>query len=109
LPNLERLSTAQSTIAVHACFPHGRRTAQRERWLQFRSGDRWRLIVLVKKYRPDLSIHTIATPPSGPGVVRKLGACSRLIADNPGRVRAEFMALDYSYLEKDRAAQLVPE
>jgi methyltransferase family protein len=104
--NLERLSTAESTILVHDCFPHDRRTAQRERLQSFWSGDIWRLIVLLKKYRPDLSIHTIATPPTGLGVVRNLDPSSRFIADNLGRLCAEFMALDYSYLEKDRATKL---
>jgi len=104
--NLERLSTAQLPILVHGCFPHDRRTAQRERMRVFWSGDIWRLIVLLKKYRPDLSIYTIATPPTGLGVVRNLNPFSRFIADNLGRLRAEFMALDYSYLDKDRAAKL---
>jgi len=104
--HLERLSTAQSTILVHDCFPHDRRTAQRERLWGFWSGDIWRLIVLLKKYRPDLSIHTIATPPTGLAVVRNLDPSSRFIADNLGRLCAEFMALDYSYLDKDRAAKL---
>ena len=104
--NLERLSTAQSTILVHDCFPHDRRTAQRERLWGFWSGDIWRLIVLLKKYRADLSIHTIAAPPTGLAVVRNLDPSSRFIADNLGRLCAEFMALDYSYLDKDRAAKL---
>src|SRR5207302_7216211 len=81
-------------------------TAQRERLWGFWSGDIWRLIVLLKKYRPDLSIHTIATPPTGLAVVRNLDPSSRFIADNLGRLCAEFMALHYSYLEKDRAAKL---
>ena len=86
--------------------PHDRRTAQRERLWGFWSGDIWRLIVLLKKYRADLSIHTIAAPPTGLAVVRNLDPSSRFIADNLGRLCAEFMALDYSYLDKDRAAKL---
>lgn len=104
--NLERLCTPQSTILIDDCFPHDRRTAQRERVESYWTGDVWRLIVLLKKYRPDLSIHTIAAPPSGLCVVRNLDPASRFIADNLARLCEELMALDYAYLEKDRAGKL---
>jgi hypothetical protein len=104
--NLERLSATGATILIHDCFPHDRRTAERERQTVFWSGDIWRLIVLLKKYRPDLSIHTIATPPTGLAIVRNLDPSSRFIAENLERLCDEFLALDYSYLAKDRAGKL---
>jgi tetratricopeptide (TPR) repeat protein len=104
--NLEPLCGPQSVILIHDCFPHDRRTALRERVLPFWSGDVWRLLVLLKKYRPDLSIHTIATPPTGLAVVRNLNPASRFIAGNLERLTREFMALDYAYLESDRSAKL---
>jgi hypothetical protein len=104
--NLERWCTPQSTIMLDDCFPHDRRTALRERVHTFWSGDVWKVVVLLKKHRPDLSIHTIATPPTGLCIVRKLDPSSRLLADNFERLREEFMALDYSFLEKDRAGKL---
>ena len=104
--NLERLCGPESTILIHDCFPHNRLTAQRERVLTFWTGDVWRLVVLLKKYRPDLSIHTIATPPTGLCMVRGLDASSRFLQENFPRLCAEFLALDYSFLEKDRAAEL---
>src|SRR5207248_918510 len=79
---------------------------QRERDSIFWSGDVWKLIVLLKKYRPDLSLHVVAAPPTGVCLVRKLDPASRFLAENYERLSAEFMALDYSYLEKDRAAKL---
>lgn len=104
--HLEPLCSPRSTILVHDCFPHDRRTAQRERQVAFWTGDVWRLIVLLKRHRPDLSIHTVATPPSGLAIVRNLDPGSTLIADNFDRLCAELMALDYGYLEKGRAAKL---
>ena len=62
--------------------------------------------MLLKKYRPDLSIHTVATPPTGMCVVRNLDPGSRFIADNLQRLVEEFMQLDYGYLEKQRAKKL---
>ena len=80
--NLERLCTPHSTILVHDCYPLDRQTADRERTTLFWSGDIWRLILLLKKYRPDLEINVIAAPPTGLGVIRNLDPASRVIADN---------------------------
>ena len=104
--NLERLSLPGSTILVHDCFPHDRRTAQRERETAFWSGDIWRLVLLLKKYRRDLSIHTIAAPPTGLLMIRKLDPSSSFIADNLEQLCEEFMRLDYGLLNKDRAGKL---
>lgn len=104
--NLERLCHSGSTILIHDCFPHDRTTSARERTTHFWSGDVWRLVVLLKKYRPDLSIHTIATPPTGLGMVRNLDPGSEVLAKNISQITAEFMRLDYKFLQKDRAAAL---
>ena len=104
--NLERLSTPESTILIDDVFPHDRTTARRERTTAFWSGDVWRVVVLLKKHRPDLQVHVVASPPTGLAVVRNLDPSSRVIADNLERLCAEFMALDYSYLDQDRAAKL---
>lgn len=104
--NLERLCTPQSTILIDDCFPHDRRTAERERFDGFWSGDVWKVVVLLKKYRPDLSIHTVAAPPTGMCVVRNLDPGSRFIADNLQRLVDEFTKLDYGYLEKQRGKKL---
>lgn len=104
--NLERYCTPQSTIVFDDCFPHDRRTAMRERVVHFWTGDVWKVVVLLKKYRPELSIHTIAAPPSGVCLVRNLDPASTVIGDNLRRLVDEFMALDYGVLEKDRAGKL---
>lgn len=104
--NLERLCSRDSTILVHDCFPHDRKTAQRERETLFWSGDIWRLIVLLKKYRRDLQINTIAAPPTGLTVIRHLDPSSRFISENLERLCEEFLKLDYRFLQKERADKL---
>jgi len=64
------------------------------------------VVVLLKKYRPELSIHTVATPPTGMCIVRNLDPGSRFIADNLPRLLDEFGKLDYGYLEKGRGKKL---
>jgi Methyltransferase domain len=104
--NVERCSGPESTIVLDDCFPRDRRTAERTRTTTFWSGDVWKVVVLLKKYRPELRIHTVAAPPTGVCIVRGLDPASRFIADNLARLTDEFMALDYAYLEKDRAGKL---
>jgi tetratricopeptide (TPR) repeat protein len=104
--NLERYGTRDSTILIHDCYPLDRETADRDRHHVFWSGDTWRLIVLLKKYRPDLSIHTIGTPPTGLGLVRNLDPGSSSLLERYDRLYEEFLSLDYSYLDEDKAGKL---
>jgi tetratricopeptide (TPR) repeat protein len=104
--NVERLATPQSTILIHDVYPLDRVTAERERRRNFWSGDIWRLIVLLKKVRPDLSVHTIATAPTGLALVRNLDPGSRLLFERHDALCREFLALDYSWLEGDMAGKL---
>lgn len=104
--NLERHCTRDSTILVHDCYPLDRETARRDGSPPFWSGDIWRLIVLLKKYRPDLALHTIGAPPTGLALVRNLDPGSRFLSENHDRLCAEFLALDYAYLDDDKAGKL---
>lgn len=104
--HIEKLCTPQSTILIHDCYPFDRRSAERERQATFWSGDIWRLVLLLKKYRPELRIHTIATAPTGLGVVRGLDPSSRVLEQNIEAIVAEFMALDYAVLDGDKAGML---
>jgi len=104
--NLERYSAADSTILIHDCYPLDRETADRERHRDFWSGDIWRLIVLLKKYRPDLAVHTIGTAPTGLALVRNLDPGSRLLLERHDQLYEEFLSLDYAYLDDDMAGKL---
>jgi hypothetical protein len=104
--NLERCCTRESTILLHDCYPRDRETAERTQTQTFWSGDIWRLVVLLKKYRPDLAIHTLGAPPTGLGVVRNLDPGSRFLAENHERLCEEFLALDYSHLDRHKARKL---
>lgn len=104
--NLERYGTRDSTILIHDCYPLNRETAERDRRHVFWSGDIWRMIVLLKRYRPDLAIYTIGTPPTGLGLIRNLDPGSRFLLEHHDRLYKEFLSLDYSYLDEDMAGKL---
>lgn len=104
--NLERYCTRGSTVLIHDCYPLDRETSRRGGSPPFWSGDIWRLIVLLKKYRTDLAVHTIGAPPTGLGLVRNLDPGSRFLSENHDQLCQEFLALDYSYLDDDKSGKL---
>ena len=104
--NIERHCTSRSTILIHDCYPLSRHTAERERRTSFWSGDIWRLILLLRKYRPDLSVKVIGTSPTGLGVVRGLDPGSNVLREKYDAIVGEFLALDYSVLEADKPGML---
>jgi len=104
--HLERWSERASTILIHDCYPLDRETAERERRRAFWSGDIWRLILLLKKHRPDLSIHTIGTAPTGLAVVRNLDPRSTLLRERHDELCREFLAVDYAAIEDDMPGKL---
>lgn len=103
---VERLARPGATVLLHDCYPLDERTAERTRSTVFWSGDCWRLVLALKKHRPDLTIHTIATAPTGLAVVRNLDPGSRVLAGRMPEVVAEFLAVGYDALEPDKAGML---
>ena len=108
--NLERHCAPDATILVHDCFPLDEISAARERTTAFWSGDVWRALLALKKWRPDLALHTVGAPPTGLGVIRRLDPASRVLAENLDRICAEFRAVGYETIagRKSEALNLVP-
>src|SRR5574341_306737 len=104
--NLERFCTRDSTILIDDCYPLNRETAERDRRREFWSGDIWRLVLLLKKHRPELAIQIVATPPCGLTIVRGLDPDSRFLREHHDRLCQEFLAVDYAFLEDDMAGKL---
>jgi tetratricopeptide (TPR) repeat protein len=104
--NLERHCARDSTNLVHDCHPLDRETAERDQHSVFWSGDIWRLVVLLRKYRPELAVHTIGTPPTGLRLVRNLDPGSCFLLEHYDRLYEEFLSLDHSCLDQDMAVKL---
>jgi hypothetical protein len=104
--NLEPLCAPDSLIFVHDCYPIDARSAAREQTTAFWSGDIWRLIVLLKRHRPDLSIHTIATAPTGLGLITHLNPASSDLRRNLPALIVEGMASELGSIEADKATAL---
>jgi len=104
--NLEKFCSPASTILVHDAYPLDRVTAARERTTQIWSGDVWKLILCLKKYRPELRISTVDVPPTGLAIIRGLDPISTILPSRLDSLYAEFIPCDYSQLEPAKAQQL---
>jgi hypothetical protein len=104
--NVEKHCSPRSTVLIHDCFPLNRLTAERERQSLFWSGDIWRLILALRKYRPDLSVNVIAASPTGLGMVRRLDPRSKVLSDRYEDIVREYLAMDYSVLDADKPGML---
>jgi methyltransferase family protein len=104
--NLEQYCVSTSTCLVHDCYPLDERTSGRDRVTEFWTGDVWKLILCLKKYRPDIDVHTVAAGPTGLAVIRRLDPKSRILRDRMDSICDEFASLPYSALHGDKAGQL---
>ena len=104
--NVERACSRGSVILMHDCYPLDERTAQREQVTGFWSGDIWRLLLLLRTHRPDLTVRTIATPPTGLGIVLNPDPTSRVLAERLDELIAEYLAESYGVLGARKAEAL---
>lgn len=82
---------ARSLILLHDCMPLNPRMALRQ-WLpggptegettNFWTGDVWKLLPILKEYRPDLRIHMLDCPPTGLVAISRVDPASRVLADS---------------------------
>ncbi|MFY2860302.1 class I SAM-dependent methyltransferase [Mycobacterium sp. THU-M104] len=80
----------RSLILLHDCVPLNPRMALRQ-WLPgdpsekdtagMWTGDVWKLLPILKKYRPDLRLHVLDCPPTGLVAVTRVDPASHVLAD----------------------------
>jgi tetratricopeptide (TPR) repeat protein len=93
--NVERCSTSKTIIMLHDCLPLNAETSSRVRQTIFWSGDTWKIIPCLKKYRPDLEIFTIETFPTGLAVVGNLDPDSKVLEENYEEIVSSFINMNF--------------
>lgn len=105
----EKLSGTDSVIAMHDCIPMTHIAAERH-WDQKATGawtgDVWKLVPILKKYRPDLTIDVIDCPPSGLTVVTNLDPKNDALDRHYDEIMKDFMDLS---LEEYGEEKLITE
>ena len=99
-PREGRPRRRQDSSVIHDCIPFDRNTSTRK-ITPFWSGDVWKVIYCLKKYRPDLNCHTIATSPTGLGLITGLNPESTTLDDKYYEIVSEFLDMTYDDVAKD--------
>ncbi|KPQ39006.1 MAG: Tetratricopeptide repeat/TPR repeat/Methyltransferase domain [Phormidium sp. OSCR] len=88
---VEQASHRQTVIAFHDTLPLDKITARRDRITRFWSGDVWKIVPILKMYRPDLKIFTIATKPTGLTCVTNLDPASKILSKQYHEIITEYL------------------
>lgn len=102
--NTERHCHAQSAILLHDCVPttseivrreqNGPREAAFDVMPRAWAGDVWKLMPILRRYRPDLKITAFDATPTGLVFVTRLDPASTVLRDRYEDIVAEFMEAD---------------
>ncbi len=102
--NSEKFGGRDSIIALHDCMPIdiAMTLSKAERaatpfpvvYPNFWAGDVWRVVPILMKYRPDLSIHCMDAHPTGLVLITNLDSTSTVLADNYDEIVKEMQGME---------------
>jgi hypothetical protein len=92
--NVERHATPTSVVVFDDMFPRTADEAARERHTKAWTGDVYKVMTVLREYRPDLICLRVGTEPTGLLVVIGLDPTSTALADNYDRIVAEHVRPD---------------
>ncbi len=96
--NTEKHCHQKSLIILHDCLPGTFEMTNREhkpamlnkRYTNYWTGDVWKMLPILKKYRPDLKIAYIDCPPTGLAVISNCDPMSAVLETNYLSIVEEF-------------------
>ncbi|MEZ5165389.1 MAG: class I SAM-dependent methyltransferase [Acidimicrobiales bacterium] len=97
--NVERNADPDGIILVHDCLPIDARTAARDRKTVVWSGDVWKVVVALRRHRPDLTVTTVDVAPTGLAIISGLDPTNSLLHDDYDAIVEELAGLEYDDLE----------
>ena len=102
--NAERHMSSGGTILMHDCVPFSAAGARRDwdqRATRSWTGDVWKILPILREYRPDLTVRTFDTPPSGLVVVTGLDPDNRVLDEKRDEIVNRFMSLEFAEFGHD--------
>lgn len=96
--NTEKCCHRESLIVLHDCMPPTFEMTNREfkpaminkKYTNYWTGDVWKILPILERYRPDIRITYIDCPPSGLAVLTNLNPDSRVLDDNYQHIIEEY-------------------
>jgi hypothetical protein len=104
--NVEAACGPDSVVLIDDTNPPDEASASRERITNIWAGDIWKVVVCLRRYRPDLTVTTIDVAPTGVTVVRGLDPESKVLPSRYDELCAEFVEMTYGELAVDQAGAL---
>ena len=98
---MERFASPSSLYILHDTFPVEPGVASRQERNNFWAGDVWKVIPILKAYRPDLVLQTLPIFPTGITLISQMDPTSTILSGNYDTIVKEFMDLPYEYLQSD--------
>jgi len=100
--NIERLCEQHSLVAIHDCLPLNEIMTNRDQDLaqelgagtayeKWWTGDVWKLIPILQKFRPDLRLIAVDAPPTGLLLITGLDPSSTVLQDRYLEILQEFL------------------
>ena len=106
--NFERCSHTNSVVVLHDCLLTDLIMTSREfRWGGW-TGDVWKILPLLAKYRPDLRIFLLDCPPTGLVICQNLNADSKILKDHYAEIMDEFSTLELDDVGLVRLRSIFP-
>ncbi len=77
--NVEKISGTNTVVVIDDVFPNEIQQASRERHTKVWTGDVWKILPILKKYRPDLCLIPLDTSPTGLLLITGLDASNTVL------------------------------
>jgi tetratricopeptide (TPR) repeat protein len=108
--HVEEWSQSNGVVVLHDCLPLFPLTASRERRTKFWVGDVWKVVSILREYRPELRIKIVATAPSGLCIVRGLSPASTVLREKLDEISERYRNEPYpaGALDTPPGFELVP-
>ena len=103
---IERHVGPRSVIVIEGTYPVESKSAHRRKRADYWVGDRWKLVPILKAYRPDLYLQTLPAAPGGLTLVTGLDAESVVLSERFDEITKAFAPIGYDYLASEPASVL---
>lgn len=104
--NVEAHATTRTVVALHDTIPFDEITQRPHRERSFYTGDVWKTVAALRRYRPDLTVVTLPAAPTGLTVVFGCDPRNRILWDRYDEVMADMAALSYAEFDQNRHLHL---
>lgn len=96
--NVETHARRNSVIILHDCIPWNMEMTSRMFQDGAWTGDVWKTVIALKKYRPDIKIQALDAPPTGLIICTNLDPSSRLLEEKYHEILDDMASLDLGIL-----------